>query len=208
MNPDVMRPGYRIGAAAALSGLPINTIRNWEKRYQVVSPARTDAGDRRYCDQDIEKLAMLRQLTERGLSIRDIAGYSNHELSERLHKTSQVDREGMLVIGCMDESMCARLARGKARNWLVQGPLALHHLEAFTGNVLVLELDALGPDPLQRIERIQESTRATLFVVYEFTTQACLARLGELGVWLYRRPMYEVVNLARVIELSRPHTAN
>jgi hypothetical protein len=103
----------------------------------------------------------------------------------------------------MDESMCARLARGNKSNWRVQGPLAEHQLDGYAGHVLVLELDALGPEPLRRIERIKASTSATLFVVYEFTTQACLARLGDLGVWLYRRPMYEVVNLARVIELSR-----
>ena len=207
MNATAMQPGYRISAAAALSGLPINTIRNWEKRYQVVSPARTDAGDRRYCDRDIERLALLRKLTELGLSIRDIAGYNNHELNERLHKVTKGEGDGTLVIGCMDESICARLARGRKSNWCVHGPLPEHQLDGFVGNVLVLELDALGPDPLRRIARIQASTRATLFVVYEFTTQACLSRLGELGVWLYRRPMYEVVNLARVIELSQPRLA-
>ena len=203
MSPPSPPPGYRIGAAAALSGLPVNTIRNWEKRYQVVSPARTGAGDRRYSDQDIEKLVLLRQLTERGLSIRDIAGFSNDQLTARLGKTRQGETRA-LVVGCMDESMCARLSRDNRTNWSVQGPLAPHQLDGFAGDVLVLELEMLGGAPLKRIERLRATTPATLFVVYEFTTQGCLARLGELGVWLYRRPVYEVVSLARVIELSQP----
>lgn len=196
-------PSYRIGAAAALSGLPINTIRNWEKRYQVISPARTNAGDRRYCERDIEKLVLLRQLTERGLSIRDIARLSNSELEERLHHAAQGVDVGAIVVGCMDESLGARLAKGQGKSWQVLGPLEEPDLDGFSGGALVLELDALGQDPIARIERIRASTDATLIVVYEFTTQACLARLGELGVWLYRRPMYEIFNMARVIQLSR-----
>jgi methanogenic corrinoid protein MtbC1 len=56
---------YTIKQAAARTGLTIPTIRAWERRYAVVSPARTDAGYRLYDDAAIERLAAMRSLVER-----------------------------------------------------------------------------------------------------------------------------------------------
>jgi DNA-binding transcriptional MerR regulator/methylmalonyl-CoA mutase cobalamin-binding subunit len=56
---------YTIKQAAARTGLTIPTIRAWERRYAVVSPARTDAGYRLYDEAAIERLAAMRTLVER-----------------------------------------------------------------------------------------------------------------------------------------------
>ena len=55
---------YTIKQAAARTGLAIPTIRAWERRYGVVSPARTPAGYRLYDDAAIERLAAMRHLVE------------------------------------------------------------------------------------------------------------------------------------------------
>ena len=53
---------YTIKQAAARTGLNVPVIRVWERRYGVVSPARTPAGYRLYDDESIARLAAMRHL--------------------------------------------------------------------------------------------------------------------------------------------------
>jgi DNA-binding transcriptional MerR regulator/methylmalonyl-CoA mutase cobalamin-binding subunit len=55
---------YTIKRAALRSGLPVETIRAWERRYDVVRPTRTSAGYRLYDDDAIARLIAMRQLVE------------------------------------------------------------------------------------------------------------------------------------------------
>jgi methanogenic corrinoid protein MtbC1 len=55
---------YTIKQAALRSGLPIPTVRAWERRYGVVRPVRTSGGYRLYDDGDIERLSAMRRLVE------------------------------------------------------------------------------------------------------------------------------------------------
>jgi methanogenic corrinoid protein MtbC1 len=55
---------YTIRHVAARTGLTIPTIRAWERRYGVVSPARTEAGYRLYDEAAIERLAAMRFLVD------------------------------------------------------------------------------------------------------------------------------------------------
>lgn len=55
---------YTIKQAAARTGVSVPTIRAWERRYGVVSPARTAAGYRLYDEDAIERLAAMRFLVE------------------------------------------------------------------------------------------------------------------------------------------------
>jgi DNA-binding transcriptional MerR regulator/methylmalonyl-CoA mutase cobalamin-binding subunit len=56
------------------TGLTPHLLRAWERRYGVVSPSRSAGGQRLYSDLDIQRLKLLRRLTERGHSIGRLAG--------------------------------------------------------------------------------------------------------------------------------------
>lgn len=75
---------FNIHIASQLSGVAAATIRAWEKRYNVLTPLRADNGHRLYSESDIEKLSILQQLTQRGLSIGKIATLSNDDLKAML----------------------------------------------------------------------------------------------------------------------------
>ncbi len=62
------------------TGLSPHVIRIWERRYSAVSPSRTGTNRRRYSDEDIERLTLLRRLTEAGHSIGSIAKLPSDEL--------------------------------------------------------------------------------------------------------------------------------
>lgn len=75
---------FNIHIASQLSGVAAATIRAWEKRYNVLTPQRAENGHRLYSESDIEKLSILQQLTQQGLSIGKIASLSNDELKAML----------------------------------------------------------------------------------------------------------------------------
>jgi DNA-binding transcriptional MerR regulator/methylmalonyl-CoA mutase cobalamin-binding subunit len=58
---------YTIRQAASRSGVPVNTIRAWERRYGLVAPARTDSGYRLYDEAAIQRLDAMRRLVADGM---------------------------------------------------------------------------------------------------------------------------------------------
>ena len=73
---------YPIRAVAKLTGLSIDTLRAWERRYQAVTPQRGERG-RVYEEGHIRRLLLLRDLVDRGHAIGQVAHLSDGEL-ERL----------------------------------------------------------------------------------------------------------------------------
>jgi len=74
---------HPIRVVARLTGIPIDTLRAWERRYGVVAPGRDDRG-RLYDDADVHKLSLLRRLVGCGHSIGRIAGLPVPELEALL----------------------------------------------------------------------------------------------------------------------------
>ena len=50
-------PGYRSGVAARLAGIPVETLRVWERRYQVVGPRLSPRGHRVYSTADVGRMS-------------------------------------------------------------------------------------------------------------------------------------------------------
>lgn len=73
---------HSIKVAARLCGLTTHVIRVWEKRYDAVSPNRTDTNRRLYSEEEIERLTLLRVATQAGHSIGNIARLPTKKLRE------------------------------------------------------------------------------------------------------------------------------
>ncbi len=77
-------PLYGIGAVSRLTGLTDHTIRVWERRYSAVTAARAPNGRRQYTEADVQKLALLKRLTQNGIAISRVAGDTVDELRRRM----------------------------------------------------------------------------------------------------------------------------
>ena len=64
---------YSIGQMSRQTGVKVTTIRYYESRGLIPSPARTAGGQRRYDDAALERLAFLRHARELGFGLDDIA---------------------------------------------------------------------------------------------------------------------------------------
>jgi MerR family transcriptional regulator, light-induced transcriptional regulator len=74
---------YPIRAAAKITGLSLDTLRAWERRYKAVVPERTDRG-RQYGQDHIERLLLLGHLVQKGHAIGGIAALSDEQLRNLL----------------------------------------------------------------------------------------------------------------------------
>lgn len=130
--------GYNVKAASRLSGLSAHTLRAWEKRYQVVQPARSDGRQRLYSPADIEKLSLLGRLTRQGHAIGTLAGLSLSEL--------------LSVAGAQP------LTSGNAKSSPSEN---LEHLQGLLRSVELLDLDELD----RQILKARIETPARLFAL-------------------------------------------
>lgn len=67
--------GMAIGSLARRTGVPVDTLRAWERRYGVLRPTRTDGGQRRYGDEDVERVLWLAARVAEGQRISDAVAY-------------------------------------------------------------------------------------------------------------------------------------
>jgi DNA-binding transcriptional MerR regulator len=83
---------YRIGDVARFVGVSTHAIRAWERRYGTVEPERTPGGSRRYDAEQIERLKTLKELTDLGHSIGEIARLPPGELKRLLNVRRELSR--------------------------------------------------------------------------------------------------------------------
>jgi len=79
---------YSIKAVSQATGVTVETLRAWERRYAVVTPQRDGSGRRVYGPDDVLRLRLLREASDRGHPIRRLAKLSDAELSGLLVESS------------------------------------------------------------------------------------------------------------------------
>jgi DNA-binding transcriptional MerR regulator len=70
-NTDRTDAIYSIGAVARMLGVPTQTLRAWEDRYQQIVPARSSGGQRLYSRDQVDQLSFIRNQIEQGLQPAD-----------------------------------------------------------------------------------------------------------------------------------------
>jgi DNA-binding transcriptional MerR regulator len=68
-----MPAGLNIAALARRTGVAPDTLRKWEKRYQILRPTRTPGGQRRYDERDVARVQWLQQRLAEGYRIGEAA---------------------------------------------------------------------------------------------------------------------------------------
>jgi DNA-binding transcriptional MerR regulator/methylmalonyl-CoA mutase cobalamin-binding subunit len=89
-NPALEAPQlHPIQVVARRTGLSLDLLRAWEKRYAAVTPARTRGGRRIYSDRDVERLRWLKRAVDGGRSIGQVAALETGAL-RRLIEADEV----------------------------------------------------------------------------------------------------------------------
>jgi methanogenic corrinoid protein MtbC1 len=86
-DPQII-PRHSIAVVSRRTGITQLVLRAWERRYAAVTPSRTPTGRRKYTDHDVQKLTLLKYLTDAGHRIGDVAHLGLSEL-EGLYRDIQ-----------------------------------------------------------------------------------------------------------------------
>lgn len=71
MESSGSEPVYSIGAVARMLSITTTTLRSWEDRYGVITPARSAGGQRVYSRDQVDQLRFVQRLMEGGLPAAD-----------------------------------------------------------------------------------------------------------------------------------------
>jgi DNA-binding transcriptional MerR regulator/methylmalonyl-CoA mutase cobalamin-binding subunit len=81
-----------IKVVARRTGLSAHVIRIWEKRYVAVKPERTGTNRRLYSDEQIERLTLLRDITQAGHRIGHVAKLTTEKLRQLAREAHDINR--------------------------------------------------------------------------------------------------------------------
>lgn len=209
---------YRSGAAARLSGVPVETLRVWERRYGVTDPSRSERGQRQYSFEDVRRLGLIKQLVDAGNSIGAVAHLDLQQLLAMLSAVanlpaaqSQVQlSNGMLriaLVGVMLRQSLINLDPEQSKLSLVQTAFNLKQapmqLKDVKVDVMVVEQGELTA-PEEQIPLLglaQQACQATaVLVLYRFASSDAIRQLRLAGFHVARIPsdMLEIDHLCRV----------
>lgn len=90
-----------------LTGIKADTIRIWERRYNILSPNRTPTNRRWYNDDDLKKLINISVLYHNGIKISKIAGMSESEIETKTASVSEDSKTSDDIISTIVAAMNA-----------------------------------------------------------------------------------------------------
>ena len=207
------QPRYRSGAVARIAGIPVSTLRIWERRYQVVGPSVTDSGHRLYTGLDIERLLLIKQLIGLGHAVGTLARLPTADLQEIADARAALaapvapapprPRAALLGLGlprrlasCALQrvgtwaDLAAAEAAGATPEPDPAEPLPQTAPKALQADLLVAEMATLQPESVERLLKLMRrlGVRRSV-VVYGFAAESATQRLRDAGCRLQRAPL-------------------
>jgi DNA-binding transcriptional MerR regulator len=198
--------------------MPVATLRVWERRYGVTQPMLSASGQRLYSDDDVRRLALLKQLTDRGHAIGNLARLDMQQLQRvasthasvlAARHTEDLAQERpprarpwrVAVVGTVLARRLQRpaLLRRLSRPLQLLGPFAdvaqaAADLHGAPVDALLLEEPRLHDGWLDSLQAAAPALAAApKAVLYRFASEATCAVLAAAGTALLREPQNDTV---------------
>jgi DNA-binding transcriptional MerR regulator len=190
----------RSGTAARLAGVPVATLRVWERRYGVVAAPKTATGQRLYSGHDVQRLRLIKQLTERGHAIGTIAALAlpalealaAGELMAPAPLAAATSTRRAWVVGRAAAQKLQAAGVTPLRVWqdLDEAEAQAEALAADDAtDVLLVQLNSLQPLAASRVRALAQRLQAQAVVVlYAFGAEAVADALRAAGAAVRREP--------------------
>jgi DNA-binding transcriptional MerR regulator len=201
-------PVYRSGVVARLTGIPVQTLRVWERRYKIVGPRQSASGQRLYAPAEVARLAVIKQLVDSGHAIGSIAMLDLDQLRAMFNQISHAiqppPRHAGLVamntlppvrVAIVGEALSLRVAHHKLATLQIvatspDAALAGNALRGVTADVLLVELPTLQQETSQTIRSLAQQLGARRIVVeYGFGSHRNEQELRAMGCNLVHVPL-------------------
>ena len=216
---------YPIAAVSKLTGIGLDTLRAWERRYNAVTPVRAGRG-RVYTESDVNRLRLLRQAVEHGHPIGQAVLLTNSQLFQLAGESAPTEEslaDGVVhaierfdyVEADQELGRLAALIPPKDFVYSVVLPLVNHVGDAYHSKTMTVAQEHMTSSlvrnilgALIRMHRVQRAERKLLFTtpageLHEvgILAAALLASIAGLGI-IYLGPTH------RCAARAPQHSAN
>ncbi|MET0266270.1 MAG: MerR family transcriptional regulator [Duganella sp.] len=195
--PTAATSGYRSGVAARLAGLPVETLRVWERRYGVSGAGRSPRGQRLYSASQVRRLGLLKRAVDLGHAIGTIANLDAAQLLELAgvaHGEAPM-AHGRLRIAVAGAAVASQLAASRTTPELdivascAQLDGAAGALRGVQADLLLIEASEMTAAALPLVQAVRSAVQVrSVVVLYRFCDSATVRRLRELDCLVARVP--------------------
>ncbi len=175
---------YRIGLTTQITGIRPETLRAWERRYEVVKPIRTDAGDRLYTQADIDRLLLIKKLVDNGDAISAVANLNIENLEKRISscKTAltSVGKNDLNFILLGRTILDKKSLDSMRLNMIdvVQDPRNIKSNYHCKIDFIIAEIPTINQGTFQMVQKILKQSKASkLLCAYDFGKESDIATL-------------------------------
>lgn len=181
---------YRIGTVANLTGLSVERLRAWDRRYGL-APAHRSGKTRFYDRAQLQRLKRIKQLIDQGQPISSLVDLSDEQLASRLTASHEITAftprigligPNLLVLEHEADTSADIRARWANMDAFGSSPQAPGGLDA-----VVVQLPVLSLRPVEMVE--ENYPEARIVALYQFVTDKHLNRVREHGVTALQWPL-------------------
>ena len=198
---------YRIGTVAGLTGIAVERLRAWERRYGL-KPAHRAGKIRFYNKAQVTRLTKIRQLCDKGHTISTLVDLEDAQLDERIAAQRNIATEPSIT-GLIGPNLLVLEQRQEHMRIDVQARWA--NLDAFCDecdgieglDTIVVQLPVLLVQHIATIARNQPGAR--IVALYQFATPKQIALTQEQGIATLQWPVsWQEIEHACASSAGRP----
>ena len=186
---------YRSGVAARLAGLPVETLRVWERRYAISDTGRSAHGQRLYSDAQVRRLRLMKQLVDQGHPIGALAQLPLEQLAALAVVPALRPQSQPLQVALVGVALARRLAGGGrellALDIVARCPELKEAAATLSGSgveVVLMEMSELDDSVVPAIVALHQRLGVATVVLYRFCASSTIRQLRAHGCLVARAP--------------------
>lgn len=189
---------YRIGTVSSLTGISIERLRAWERRYNL-SPAHKSGKTRYYSRAQLERLRLIKHLIDLGQPISSLASLNTEQLKARIedqapdiNRLEVVHKPTVGIAGAnllmLENQMTDQNPRLEVvQRWANLDTLFTEGVVGTPPQILILQLPVLSTQPIDFIRENYPDSK--IVTVYQFATEHVISDLTRAGLPALRWPI-------------------
>ncbi|MEM9159307.1 MAG: MerR family transcriptional regulator [Verrucomicrobiota bacterium] len=185
---QVQEAYFEVGAVAKITGLSPNTIRTWERRNFIKAASRSESGRRRYSQEQVECLALIKKLTDLGDSISALSSLSLPTLRNRL---LEYQTQHTQTAAENTEEVKLHIVGVAAQTWtsLLSDRYTLVDGNAVKPDIVAIDLSTTPTECRRRIALASHEFPDTpIVLIYDFAPSDLIMQFTQEGRFLIRVP--------------------
>ena len=204
---------YRSGVAARLAGLPVETLRVWERRYGISDTGRSAHGQRLYSEDQVRRLRLMKQLVDQGHPIGALAKLQLEQLGQFALVPEPGEPLQPMRLALMGTALARRLAVGGRELLALDIVAHFQNLDEVAATwpgtgaqLLLMEISELDEGVVPAIGALRQKLGMAVVVLYRFGASATIRQLRAQGCLVARVPndVAEIVLLCQAALAALP----